>query len=449
MLECTPSGDKEIARFFYGVITMSFENISAASPADSGVAAIAATGDNSASALNRLQLDAGLQDRSIAKPSDSLAVSADKALNTFSLNDIQSAVTSNDFQFFTRALTPPTDQQRAEAEKALESRMSKLIPQGDRAAMQAITTALLNGDQKALADAIKIASKDPKKLQALLVEVDKIMEEKGCSTRLDLTSDGKVLVSSSANSTALALDPASGRFEAKAVEHMFDGSVRVEPGELLHVDKNKVFKDMADSAVRAITGTTGGGDSSFNPFLPGGINPSPDSPPHPRPHPSPSDSGRPPSGQTDHTQPSSQQPERPDAGDDGPSELIPQAERVSIFAIFAGLANGDARAFADALKKAGGDPEKLQELLDEVNKMLKKQNSSTRLDLSADGKVIISDTNSGTALSVDPATGKVEARAVEHKDDGAILVKPGEVVHVDINKLFKDMGASLTVPAGK
>ena len=84
--------------------------------------------------------------------------------------------------------------------------------------------------------------------------------------RLDVTGDGKVLVSDTGKSTALAFDPKSGNVEAKSVEQNFDGSVLVKPGELLHVDTDKIFKDMGDSAVNGVNGKIDFSTIKIDPF---------------------------------------------------------------------------------------------------------------------------------------------------------------------------------------
>jgi hypothetical protein len=172
----------------------------------------------------------------------------------------------------------PSDKDRADAEKTLENRMSKLIPEADREAMKAMTTALTNGDSKAFGEAVKKAGGDPEKLKALVSEVDKMLEDKGSSTRLAVTADGKVLVSDANRSTALAFDPKTGAAEAKAVETNMDGSVLVKPGELLHVDQDKAFKDMSEQAVNAVNGKPDfvlEKPSPFNPFKPDPYEPEP------------------------------------------------------------------------------------------------------------------------------------------------------------------------------
>jgi len=150
--------------------------------------------------------------------------------------------------------SPPSDKDRADAEKTLEGKMSKLIPEADRQAMSAMTTAILNGDSKAFGEALKKAGGDPAKLKALVDEVDKMFEAQGASTRLDVTADGKVLVSDTGKSTALSFDPATGKVEPKSVEHNWDGSILVNPGELLHVDTDKTFHQIGDDATNGVNG---------------------------------------------------------------------------------------------------------------------------------------------------------------------------------------------------
>ncbi len=164
--------------------------------------------------------------------------------------------------------SPPSDKERGDAEKALEGRMSKLIPEADREAMKAMTTAITNGDSKAFAEAVKKAGGNPEKLKALVSEVDKMLEEKGSSTRLDVTADGKVLVTDGFSGKGVAFDPKTGNVEAKAIEQNIDGSVLVKPGELLHVDTTKLFKDMGDDAVNAVNGRHDITLQKPNPFFP-------------------------------------------------------------------------------------------------------------------------------------------------------------------------------------
>lgn len=215
-------------------------------------------GDNT---LSKLQEGAGLQDK-LANPAIIKGIEAAAKAATgvdSNLGDIRKIMIEQQ---------APSDKDRADAEKTLEGRMSKLIPEADRDAMKAMTTAITNGDSKAFAEAVKKAGGDPEKLKALVSEVDKMLEEKGSPTRLDVTADGKVLVSDSGSGTALAFDPKTGNVEAKAVEQNMDGSVLVKPGELLHVDADKAFKQMGDHAVNAVDGKLDFTVSKPDPFKP-------------------------------------------------------------------------------------------------------------------------------------------------------------------------------------
>jgi hypothetical protein len=239
---------------------MALDNSAQITVSDQTVSADAAANDTHT--LNLLQKDAGLQDK-IGQPkvSDEMAKSINGAFDKGTgLEEIIKSL---------RAETePPSDKERSDAEKTLEGRMSKLIPEADRDAMKAMTTAITNGDTKAFAEAVKKTGGDPAKLKALVTEVDKMLEEKGCSIRLDVTGDGKVLVSDTSKETALAVDPKSGNVEAKSVEHNPDGSILVKPGEVLHVDTEKAFKDMGDRAVNAVNGKLDFNVEKHDPFFP-------------------------------------------------------------------------------------------------------------------------------------------------------------------------------------
>ncbi|MBU6450486.1 MAG: hypothetical protein KGS72_01815 [Cyanobacteria bacterium REEB67] len=153
---------------------------------------------------------------------------------------------------------PPTDEERSDADKSLDKSLSKMAAPEASKSMQAIDAAITSGDTKALGEAIKSA--DPAKLRDMLGEINRVLAEKGSSTRLDMTEDGKVLVSDSKSNTAIAVDPKTGDISAKEVEHNADGSMLVKPGELLNVDTDKAFKEISDRTVNAVNGKVDFGD---------------------------------------------------------------------------------------------------------------------------------------------------------------------------------------------
>ncbi len=207
------------------------------------------TDDVKAGALSKLQEAAGLTDQYYINPLQKLGLLGDKNISPERHRDIGVVGTAVGFN------PVPSDQNRKDAEKALESRMSKLIPEADRAVMMAMTTALMNGDDRAFADAVKKAGGDPKKLKEMVDEIDKMLEDKHCSTRLDVTGDGKVLLSDTNRNTALSFDPATGKIQARAVEQNADGSILVKPGELVHTDSDAAFKNMSNRAVNGVNGS--------------------------------------------------------------------------------------------------------------------------------------------------------------------------------------------------
>lgn len=145
-----------------------------------------------------------------------------------------------------------TDKDRDRAETKIEKGLSKLIPEADRATITAMTSAITHGDAKAFGEAVKKAGGDPEKLRKLVAEVDKMLEAQGSLTKLDVTADGKVLVSDPLTPTALAFNPATGRAEGRRVEHNVDGSMTVQPGEVLHANLDDAFKSIGDNTVTCI-----------------------------------------------------------------------------------------------------------------------------------------------------------------------------------------------------
>jgi hypothetical protein len=122
------------------------------------------------------------------------------------------------------------------------------------------------------------------------------------------------------------------------------------------------------------------------------------------------------------------------------SKLISEADRNSLKAMTTAITSGDSKAFAEAVKNAGADSGKLNDLVCEVNKSLEASHCTTKLDVTGDHKVLVSDSNEKTALAFDPKTGAVEPKSVQYNPDGSVLVTAGELLRVDTEKTFKDIG---------
>ena len=147
-----------------------------------------------------------------------------------------------------------SEQDRTAAGKTLDKGISRLIPEGDRHSIKALTDAITSGDAQAFADAVKATGGDPRKLKDLCTEVDKMLAAKGSTTRMDVAADGTVVISDGSLPTAIAVNPATGMISARGVEHNMDGSVTLKPGELLNVDTDDAFRQIGDSAVNAVNG---------------------------------------------------------------------------------------------------------------------------------------------------------------------------------------------------
>jgi hypothetical protein len=149
-----------------------------------------------------------------------------------------------------------TDKDRSQAETSMARGISKLIPEADRESLKAMTSAITSGDSHAFAEAVKKAGADPERLKKLVTEVNKMLEAKHSSTHLDVTGDGKVLLSDANKDTALAFNPVNGNIEGREV-HYGPNGMTVTPGELLHVDVEQEFKQLSDQAVASINGNDG------------------------------------------------------------------------------------------------------------------------------------------------------------------------------------------------
>lgn len=145
-----------------------------------------------------------------------------------------------------------TEKERTEAKDKLKGEISPLIPEADRARLQKMQEALIDGDPKKMAEALKDVP--PEKMKDYLKELNKQLKENGSDVKFTQTKDGKVLVYSQNGTSAVEIDPKTGNTSEREIRHTHELPPRVVlGGEILDGDPAKALKKMGDEATRDIT----------------------------------------------------------------------------------------------------------------------------------------------------------------------------------------------------
>jgi hypothetical protein len=119
--------------------------------------------------------------------------------------------------------------------------------------------------------------------------------------------------------------------------------------------------------------------------------------------------------------------------------------------IHAGVLSGDTAKVAEAIKDIKEKhPEMLKDAIKEMNRQFKENNAGVEMAVTGDGKVLLYKNDpldlSGnkSALQIDPNDGSVAARPIKVRDDGTVVLEPGEIVNADIDKIAKGIGNTAT-----
>ncbi len=143
------------------------------------------------------------------------------------------------------------DIQKAQGE--LNDKMSPLVSEADRKVAQAISNAVLDGDPKALAEALS-SIKDPERLKKFVEEINHNLKEANAGVSLAVDGKGHVLAYKDNGESAVDIDPKTGATTVRPISVGLDGTVTLEPGEILNGNPQKVLKDVGNTAVRNING---------------------------------------------------------------------------------------------------------------------------------------------------------------------------------------------------
>lgn len=120
-----------------------------------------------------------------------------------------------------------------------------------------------------------------------------------------------------------------------------------------------------------------------------------------------------------------------------PEEVSP-GDRKALVSMQEAIIDGNVEKLGTSLEALRGDPERMERLINGLNKQLMKSDSDTRVTMTEDGRVFLSNPRSDTAVQFNK-DGTAEVKPVEHTFSGAIVVKPGEV----INRSAEDVASSI------
>ncbi|MDR3617381.1 MAG: hypothetical protein P4L53_27745 [Candidatus Obscuribacterales bacterium] len=137
--------------------------------------------------------------------------------------------------------------------------------------------------------------------------------------------------------------------------------------------------------------------------------------------------------------------------DDSISPVAPKDMQQDMKNIHAGVLSGDTAKVAEAIKDIQAKhPEMLKDAIKEMNRQFKENNAGVEMALTGDGKVLLYKNDpldmgdNKSALQIDPKDGSVSARPIKVRDDGTVVLEPGEIVNADVDKIAKGIGNTAT-----
>jgi hypothetical protein len=184
-----------------------------------------------------------------------------------------------------------TPEEISKAGKKLDDSISPVAPKDMQEDMKNIHAGVLSGDTKKVAEALKdIQEKHPEMLKDAIKELNRQFKENNAGIEMAVTGDGKVLIykndplDMSDNKSALQIDPKDGSVSARPIKVRDDGTVVLEPGEIVNADVDKIAKGIGNTATGNVNGDGFGGIISEKPHVGPEFPIKPDYPDFPMPH---------------------------------------------------------------------------------------------------------------------------------------------------------------------
>lgn len=146
----------------------------------------------------------------------------------------------------------PTPEETKEAKQKLDSHVSELIPDKTQCLLKDMQHRILDGDLSGLERDISQFRGDPAALKAFVKELDKNLAESHAGVSLAVSSDGNVLVYKNFGSAAVEISPWTGGQKIRPIKNSFDGTVILEPGEVLNKDARDLMQEIGNHAVNRI-----------------------------------------------------------------------------------------------------------------------------------------------------------------------------------------------------
>lgn len=147
---------------------------------------------------------------------------------------------------------PVTPEDQKQAQGKLDSRISGLVSESDKAKLSSLHEAMVKGDGTALAAALKGMSDDPKRMQAFVDELNKNLDANNAGAHV-VMRDGKALVYRDGANAGVEIDPKTGEQKVRRINDK-DGLLSVENGEVINKKPKDVMQDVGDYATNGING---------------------------------------------------------------------------------------------------------------------------------------------------------------------------------------------------
>ncbi len=145
--------------------------------------------------------------------------------------------------------TPSADDIK-EAKTKIDKLINPLVGDADRAMMTKLQDAVLDGDPKAIGEAVKGFAGNPEKLKTFVDEMERNLQKTDAGVHVS-AKDGALTIYKDNASSAVEIG-ADGNATVRAISIKPDGTVVAEPGEVLNKTASEILKDVAATAINGI-----------------------------------------------------------------------------------------------------------------------------------------------------------------------------------------------------
>lgn len=147
-----------------------------------------------------------------------------------------------------RKLDVVSEKERAAAQNRLTETILKSVPKEDQKSVAMLGGALLGGEVKGFAEALRLARLNHKDMDKVLNELNSSLKMTGSMTSVSRDQRGEFVVTSTTSDTAMKFNVKEGTFGVYRAERQRDGSVAIGD-ELVNTVPAKQFRKLSDNAV--------------------------------------------------------------------------------------------------------------------------------------------------------------------------------------------------------